>query len=127
METYNPETNGFDFVVRKVSMSRIEYADKRLENLQRRLFRMNEKTFTRRGITKDDAMEQICSTRDTIKALNVKYGSGHSTAYFQTPGMSEKEFIAHCFENAFVGNKVFKKYLPELYTEMVSYIRGIKQ
>lgn len=127
METYNPETNGFDFVVRKVSMSRIEYADKRLENLQRKLFRMNEKTFTRRGITKDDVMEQICSTRDTIKALNVKYGFGHSTAYFQTPGMSEKEFIAHCFENAFAGNKVFKKYLPELYTEMVNYIREIKQ
>ena len=126
-ETYNPDTNGFDKVVRKVSISRIAYADERLQNLLRKIFRMDEKTFTKRGITRDDVIEQISSTRDTIKALNVKYGAGHDTAYFKIPGMAEKEFIAHCFENAFVGNKVFKKYLPELYAEMVEYIRQLKQ
>ena len=106
-------------------MSRIEYADECLKDLQRKLYRMDIKTFTRRGITKSDVMEQIGSARDTIKALNVKYGFGHDTAYFKIPGMSEKEFIAHCFENTFVGNKVFKKYLPELYAEMVEYIKGL--
>lgn len=126
-ETYNPDTNGFDKVVRKVSMSRIAYADERLQDLLRKIFRMDEKTFAKRGITKDDVIEQIGSARDTIKALNVKYGFGHDTAYFKIPGMAEKEFIAHCFENAFVGNKVFKKYLPELYAEMVEYIRQLKQ
>lgn len=48
METYNPETNGFDFVVRKVSMSRIEYARPNGLKLAKKTFRMNEKTFTRR-------------------------------------------------------------------------------
>lgn len=124
-ETYNPDTNRYDKVLTKVRMSRIEYADERLKDLQRKLYRMDIKTFTRRGITKSDVMEQIGSARDTIKALNVKYGFGHDTAYFKIPGMSEKEFIAHCFENTFVGNKVFKKYLPELYAEMVEYIKGL--
>ena len=39
--------------------------------------------------------------------------------------MSEKEFIAHCFENTFAGNRVFKKYLPELYDDMVKYIERL--
>lgn len=88
---------------------------------------MKDETFTRRGITKSDVIEQLVAARDTIKALNVKYGEGHTTAYFKSPGMAEKEFIAHCFENTFAGNKVFKKYLPELYAEMVEYIKGLKR
>ncbi len=124
---YNPESGESQTFTTKISMSRIAYADSKLTELYRKIVRMKDETFTRRGITKSDVIEQLVAARDTIKALNVKYGEGHTTAYFKSPGMAEKEFIAHCFENTFAGNKVFKKYLPELYAEMVEYIKGLKR
>ena len=86
---------------------------------------MAAETFKRRGISQEDVIEQICSTMDTIMSLNSRFGFGHSKEYFKITGMSEKEFIAHCFENTFAENRVFKKYLPELYDDMVKYIEGL--
>ena len=40
--------------------------------------------------------------------------------------MKETEYLAHAFENAFLGNRVFQKYLPDIYAEMVAYIRALK-
>lgn len=83
---------------------------------------MGDEPFERRGISKSDVLEQIAATQDTIKAINVKYGWGHTTAYFRRPGLKEAEFIAHCFENKFAGNTVFRKYLPDLYQATIEYI-----
>lgn len=40
--------------------------------------------------------------------------------------MKETEFLSHCFENAYVGNSVFKKYLPDVYEEMIRFVKGLK-
>ena len=40
--------------------------------------------------------------------------------------MKETEYLAHAFENAFLGNRVFQKYLPDIYAEMVAYIGALK-
>lgn len=106
-----------------VQMSRIAYVSQKLDRIYYRIGRMSDATFKRLGITRDDVLEQIAATQDTIKAINVRYGWGHKTAYFRRPGMKETEFIAHCFENRFAGNRVFQKYLPDLYQAMVDYIK----
>jgi hypothetical protein len=73
-----------------------------------------------------DVLEQILSTRDTIKSLVVDYGIGHDKSYFAIRGMKETEYIAHAFENTYLGNEVFKKYLPDIYEEMIAYIHSLK-
>jgi hypothetical protein len=98
----------------------------RLDQVYRKIGGMSEDVFKRRGITKKDVLEQIGSVQDTIKAINNRYGWGHSTAYFKRPGTKETEFLAHAFENAFAGNTVFKKYLPELYDDMIAYVKTLK-
>ena len=108
------------------TMSMVEYIDTKLQQLHDKVWGMKDEVFTKRGINKWDVLEQIGSTRDTIKSLVVKYGGGHSTAYFKRMRMSETEYLAHAFENAFLGNRVFQKYLPDIYNEMIAYIRTLK-
>lgn len=74
-----------------------------------------------------DAIEQYGSMRDTIKALTLIYGWGHDDDYFANPTARATEYIAHAFENAFIGNKQFKKLLPKIYDDMVDYIRQLKK
>lgn len=107
-------------------ISKVAYIDKKLAELSARFWNM--KNTNKVGVygNKHDIMEQILSTRDTIKSLVVKYGEGHSQSYFRQPRNKETEYLAHAFENAFIGNKVFKKYLPEIYEEMVNYIKSLK-
>lgn len=69
-----------------------------------------------------DAMEQIGAAADTLMSLNYNYGWGHSRSYFQNKLFKEAEFIAHAFENKFVGNPVFKEIMPDLYDEMIAFI-----
>lgn len=71
---------------------------------------------------KSKSFKEIVAVRDTIKSLNINFGAGHSTSYFKKPWMKEKEFIAHMFENKFVGNRYFKRYMPDLYKEMIEYV-----
>ena len=87
---------------------------------------MDDATFTKRGITKGDVIEQIAAVQDTLKSLITSVGWGHSTTYFKGRGKSEAEYIAHCFENAFIGNRVFQKFLPVEYAEMIAFIRSLK-
>lgn len=68
-----------------------------------------------------DLAERIGAVRDTIMSLNINYGYGHSKSYFRQPHKKEKEFIAHLFENKFMGNEIFKKYLPDLYDDMLNF------
>ncbi len=75
----------------------------------------------------NDAIEQYLAVGDTIKALTLIYGRGHDDDYFAIQTKRETEYIAHAFENAFIGNKQFKKLLPEIYDDMVDYIRQLKK
>lgn len=123
---WNHESGGWYYERTKQTMTMVEYIDKKLVALTEKIAWMGNDVFIKRGITKADVIEQIGSTRDTIKSLVVKYGSGHSTSYFRKTRMKETEYLAHAFENAFLGNRVFQKYLPDIYAEMVAYIRALK-
>ena len=86
--------------------------DKKLYNIGYRAYKNNN----------HDLVEMIGAVQDTLKSIDIRIGSGHSNAYFQQKGNSEAEFIAHAFENKYKGNKVFKKYLPELHDDMVKWL-----
>ena len=120
--------SGKGFVWRKTTatMTKVAYIDKRLEQLGEKIFNTSGDSLKKLGISKHDILEQIGCVRDTIKSLVVKYGCGHSTAYFKRPRMQETEYLAHAFENTFIGNAVFKKYLPDIYQEMIDYIKALK-
>lgn len=64
--------------------------------------------------------EKHCAVMDTIASMHKDINSmqTHSLSYWKRKGMSEAEFIAHLFENKFVGNDVFEELLPELYEKM---------
>lgn len=123
---FNYSKGVYENVKITTSMSKVAYIDHRLKGLSQKVMRMNPEVFTRRGISKWDVIEQIGSTRDTIKSLVVSYGDGHSTSYFRRVGAKEAEYLAHAFENAFLGNRVFQKYMPEIYEEMIAYIKTLK-
>lgn len=82
--------------------------------------------FTRFGLSKWDIEEQIGSVQDTLKSLITSVGWGHTTAYFKSESHRQHEYLAHCFENRFIGNRVFQLYLPDIYAEMVAFINTLK-
>lgn len=94
-----------------------------LASVDKRLLKLAEYGYKKRNY---DLLEKIGATRDTIKALNINYGAGHSNSYFLMPEKAEAEFIAHCFENYFAGNNIFKKVMPELYKDMAKLVEDIK-
>ena len=108
------------------SVKKIAAISRKLTQMAVKINSMSDQVFIRRGITKGDALEQIGATLDVIQSLNPMYGMGHSRSYMLKQGMREAEFIAHCFENAFAGNTVMKKYLPELYEDMIKFVRELK-
>lgn len=73
-----------------------------------------------------DNMEKTGAFADTIMSLNKAYGFGHSKAYYKQKGKAEAEFIAHAFENKFIGNDVFKELAPDLYKDMIELIELFK-
>lgn len=111
---------------RKTKQMKAKVLSERLDRLYRKIYSMDDATFTKRGITKHDVIEQIAAVQDTLKSLIISVGWGHSTSYFKGAGKSEAEYLAHCFENAFIGNRVFQKYLPTEYAEMIAFIRSLK-
>jgi hypothetical protein len=108
-----------------VRLPHVAYIDYKLRNLYRRIDEMESKTFQKCGISKKDVLCQILFTQDTIKSLIIDYGDGHSDGYFRS-GNKKTEYVAHAFENAFLGNIVFKKYLPEIYEDMVNFVKQLK-
>ena len=123
---WNQDNGGWYYERVKKEMSMVEYVDTRLKHLMEKIFSMKDETFKKRGITKMDVIEQIGSTSDTIKSLVVKYGFGHSNSYFKMKRAKETEYLAHAFENAFLGNRVFQKVMPDIYDEMIRYIKSLK-
>ena len=117
-----------EYVTKQVK-TRVMYAksiSERLDRLYSKIRSMKDETYVKRGITKQDVIEQIAAVQDTLKSLISSVGWGHSTSYFKTKGFSEAEYIAHCFENAFIGNRIFQKYLPTEYAEMIAFIKSLK-
>ena len=117
-----------EYVTKQVK-TRVMYAksiSEKLDRLYSKIRSMKDETFVKRGITKQDVIEQIAAVQDTLKSLIISVGWGHSTSYFKTKGFSEAEYIAHCFENAFIGNRIFQKYLPTEYAEMIAFIKSLK-
>lgn len=126
----NPKTGKWDKVkVRKeVSQMRAKTIADRLDHLYSRIWEKTEDDpiFKRYGMAKADVIEQICAAQDTLKSLINSVGRGHSTAYFKQAGHSEHEYLAHCFENAFIGNRVFQLYMPTEYAEMIALAKSFK-
>lgn len=124
---YDYKLNKYVYKKTEVKVSGYAYADERLKQLSTKIWNMKPELFEKRGISKFDVLEQIGSTRDTIMSLNRNFGFGHSKAYFKNPQLQSAEFLAHAFENKFVGNAVFKKYLPDLYADMIKYVEKLKK
>lgn len=123
---WDPDKKEFVMETKKTKLMKAKVLSERLDRLYRKIYSMDDATFTKRGITKHDVIEQIAAVQDTLKSLIVSVGWGHSTSYFKGAGKSEAEYLAHCFENAFIGNRVFQKYLPTEYAEMIAFIRSLK-
>lgn len=123
---WDPDKKAFVTEQVKTKKMKAKVISEKLDNIYRRISRMSDDVFTKRGITKGDVIEQITAVQDTLKSLIISVGWGHSTSYFKGPGKSETEYLAHCFENAFIGNRVFQKYLPTEYAEMIAFIRSLK-
>lgn len=123
---WDPDKKEYVTETKKTKLMKAKVLSERLDRLYRKIYSMDDATFTKRGITKHDVIEQIAAVQDTLKSLIVSVGWGHSTSYFKGAGKSEAEYLAHCFENAFIGNRVFQKYLPTEYAEMIAFIRSLK-
>ena len=113
----------------KVQIARADAICRRIDAIMDRMRSMKPSTFEKLfpGRTRADYEEAALAMKDTIKSLIVKYGEGHSASYFANRGMKETEWLAHAFENAYAGNSVFQKFMPEEFKEMVAYIQGLKR
>lgn len=134
VEHYDPETGRYSYTTKKVKEEvnhmRILTLSKKIDNIYNKLYgkKEDDPIFTRFGIKKQDAIEQICAVMDTLRSLvnRSDVGWGHSVEYFKQGTHPEHEWLAHCFENAFLGNKCFQILMPVEYQEMIDYIRTLK-
>jgi len=75
-----------------------------------------------------DLLYQRLDVADFFGALTKnKVGMGHTTSYYTRRGLYGQyaEFIAHCFENYYHGNKVFKYYYPKIYKESIELVKKL--
>ncbi|GAA5096843.1 hypothetical protein GCM10023210_31160 [Chryseobacterium ginsengisoli] len=72
-----------------------------------------------------DYVDQITAAQDTLMSLNSKFGYGHTKKYFGVERASEKEFLAHCFETKYCGNKFLKEIDNELHDDMINLIEEL--
>ncbi len=100
----------------------------RIDGVYNRIYKFGEDVFKKRGITKWDVLEQIASLQDTLKSLinSPGVGWGHSTSYFKSISSRRHEYLAHAFENTFIGNRAFQHFMPVEYQEMIDLINSLK-
>ena len=124
---YDFATGTYKTTTRQTSIMYAKQLSARIDAVYERLKKFGDDVFTRRGITKHDALEQIVSLQDTLKSLvNTKgVGWGHSTSYFNSLSMRRHEYLAHCFENAYLGNRAFEHFMPTEYKEMIDLIKSL--
>ncbi len=78
------------------------------------------------GFSRADIDEFVGGYLDTICAFTQNaLGDGHSRSYFKKMNGSfrQQEWFAHCGENYWFGNPVFKSEFPELYEQMNDYYK----
>lgn len=128
-QVYDFDAHQYKTVYVEKNMMLAKHLTKRLDAFRSRIQKMKGSTFTKRGITRDDVIEQICETQDTLRSLinSQDVGWGHSVSYFKGWGMQQHEYLAHCFENTFIGNRVFEHFMPQEYKEMIELIREIQK
>ena len=124
---YDYATGTYKTTTRQTSIMYAKQLSARIDAVYERLKKFGDDVFTRRGITKHDALEQIGSLQDTLKSLvnSNGVGWGHSTSYFNSLSMRRHEYLAHCFENAFLGNRAFEHFMPTEYKEMIDLIKSL--
>ena len=76
------------------------------------------------NLTDTELKEYSGAVADYLCSLsNNQIGWGHGWRdYFRFKSMQYEEFMAHAYENRFVGNPVFKKYFPELYDDLIKLV-----
>ena len=118
----------YTYTTREANLMKAKVISARIDAVLARIRKFGDEVFTRRGITKHDVIEQIGCVQDTLKSLinSPGVGWGHSTSYFKSQYLRRHEFLAHCFENAFLGNRVFQHFMPTEYQEMIDLINGLK-
>lgn len=124
---YDYATGTYKTTTRQTSIMYAKQLSARIDAVYERLKKFGDDVFTRRGITKRDALEQIGSLQDTLKSLvnSNGVGWGHSTSYFNSLSMRRHEYLAHCFENAYLGNRAFEHFMPTEYKEMIDLIKSL--
>lgn len=71
-------------------------------------------------------MDDYANIRDTFGALTrERIGGGHGKSYYKDFSWQMHEFIAHSYENRFVGNKLFKYAFPDLYDDMIRMVNEL--
>ena len=74
-------------------------------------------------LSENEYLEFRGATRDFFGALTKNViGGGHSTNYYNNKNFDRMEWMAHIFENKYVGNPLFKKLFPEIYDETIQII-----
>lgn len=124
---YDFGTGTYKTTTRQTSIMYAKQLSARIDAVYERLKKFSDDVFTRRGITKRDALEQIGSLQDTLKSLvnSSGVGWGHSTSYFNSLSMRRHEYLAHCFENTYLGNRAFEHFMPTEYKEMIDLIKSL--
>lgn len=124
---YDFGTGTYKTTTRQTSIMYAKQLSARIDAVYERLKKFGDDVFTRRGITKRDALEQIGSLQDTLKSLvnSSGVGWGHSTSYFNSLSMRRHEYLAHCFENTYLGNRAFEHFMPTEYREMIDLIKSL--
>lgn len=110
---------------------RIVTISAKIQNLYKRIQAKgnDDPIFKRFGVSKADALEQFGGLMDTLRSLVNRddVGWGHTVSYFKNYGMKEHEYLAHAFENAFIGNRVFQLLMPTEYAEMIALAKSFKK
>lgn len=87
---------------------------KKWRNSQRKIFL---------DLDDEQIVEYNAAVADWLGSLTTnRIGWGHKISYMRKPYMRAEEFIAHSFENKYVGNPIFKHYFPKEYDEMLKLI-----
>lgn len=124
---WNSKESRYEEYMKKVKICRAQKISEELNDIYRRVYhKMTEEECMKEfGMGRHDVIEQIASIQDTIMSLTPKYGWGHKKSYMGDPYLRTHEWIAHAFENKFIGNAFFQKYLPTIYAEMVEFVNSL--
>lgn len=104
-----------------------EYIGKTLDRYYDRLTadddKISKELFKRLGFLQTDSNSVITAYADTINSLSKgKWGWGHTKTYWKGEDSPVVEFIAHMFENRYVGNGYFKWHYREMFEEMIALL-----